>query len=120
MDFLQGITVLLIYQLVGEVAVRYFGWPVPGPVVGMLLLFLTLLVRKAEGRGLSAAANGVLNHLPLLFVPAGVGVITHFETIADDWVPMLLAITLGTALTLAATALLMLGAQRVLGNGNGR
>ena len=115
MAFLEGITVLLVYQLVGEVAVRYFAWPVPGPVVGMLLLFLTLALRGTVGEALSAGADDVLSHLPLLFVPAGVGVITHFDRIADDWLPMLLALTLGTALTLAVTAFLMLAVQRLLG-----
>jgi holin-like protein len=120
MAFLNGITILLVYQLLGEVLVRYFGWPVPGPVVGMLLLFLTLAVRGQVGEGLSRGAGAVLDHLPLLFVPAGVGVITHFDRIVDDWIPMLLALTLGTAFTLAATAFLMLAAQRLLGRGGGR
>ena len=57
MDFLIGVTVLLSYQLLGEALVLLLELPVPGPVMGMLLLFLTLLVRKRTGQALDSAAG---------------------------------------------------------------
>ena len=65
MTFLTGITWLLLFQLVGEVTVRLLEWPVPGPVLGMLLLFLLLLVLKQVPETLDAAATGLLAHLSL-------------------------------------------------------
>ncbi|MBO6849595.1 MAG: CidA/LrgA family protein [Marinobacter sp.] len=107
MNFLNGITLLLVYQLVGEVAVRLAGLPIPGPVLGMVLLFLTLLVRGRAPASVDQAASALLSHLSLLFVPAGVGMMVHFGRIADEWLPITLALLLSTVITMVATALIM-------------
>jgi holin-like protein len=114
MAFLIGITVLLSYQLLGEVLVRVASLPVPGPVIGMLLLFLTLLARKRTGQGLDEAAGGLLSHLSLLFVPAGVGAMLHFQRIGSEWLPISAALIFSTLLTLVVTSLVMKGLQRLL------
>jgi putative effector of murein hydrolase LrgA (UPF0299 family) len=115
MDFLIGITTLLIYQLAGESIVLLLELPVPGPVVGMLLLFLTLLARGRVGAQLESTATGLLSHLSLLFVPAGVGVLVHIDMIANEWLPIMTALILSTLLTLAVTALVMKWTQHFTG-----
>jgi putative effector of murein hydrolase LrgA (UPF0299 family) len=114
-NFLNGITILLAYQLVGEVSARLLQLPVPGPVVGMVLLFITLLLRGGLEKTLDTASSALLSHLSLLFVPAGVGVIVHFHRIGHEWLPITVALLLSTVITLAATALIMLGVSRLLG-----
>ena len=69
---LAAITVLLVCQLVGEIVIVAFGLPVPGPVVGMVLLFVYLILRRGVSEDLSNTSHGLLRHLSLLFVPAGV------------------------------------------------
>ncbi len=113
MKFLNGITLLLIYQLAGEVGVQLLHWPVPGPVLGMLLLFLTLLLRKGIAPSVGAASTALLSHLSLLFVPAGVGMMVHFEHLANEWLPIVVALVLGTVVTMATSALVMQGASRL-------
>jgi len=113
-SFLNGITILLIYQLVGEITVLYLKLPVPGPVMGMVLLFVTLLVRKRTPESLDSASATLLSHLSLLFVPAGVGMMVHFERIGNEWLSISLAIILSTVVTLVLTALIMQGCQRLL------
>jgi holin-like protein len=102
---LNAITTLLVFQLVGEVASQVFNLPIPGPVVGMLLLFLTLLVRMPLARQLQRTAQDILQHLSLLFVPAGVGVMLHFSRVTDEWVALTFALVASTVLTIAVTAL---------------
>lgn len=114
MKFLNGITLLLIYQLAGEVSVLLLRLPVPGPVLGMIMLFLTLLVRGRPVVAMDTASSALLSHLSLLFVPAGVGMITHFDHIAEEWLPIGVALVLGAIITLAATAAIMLGVSRLL------
>jgi holin-like protein len=114
---LRGITALLGLQLVGEVVARGLQLPVPGPVIGMLLLLALLLRRGETPTWLEAPSRGLLSHLGLLFVPAGVGIIAHAGLLAQSWLPILLTLLLGTAATLAVTALtlrlaLALGARR--------
>lgn len=110
MTFLNGITTLLIFQLIGEVGVHSIGIPVPGPVLGMSLLFVFLLVRGNLPDSLDLASTGLLRHFSLLFIPAGVGVIVHFDQIAGEWIPISVALILSTFVTMAATAFIMLGA----------
>ncbi|KAA1175986.1 CidA/LrgA family protein [Marinobacter salinexigens] len=119
MQFLNGITLLLVYQLVGEVSVRLAGVPIPGPVLGMVMLFLTLWIRGAVPESVGTASSALLSHLSLLFVPAGVGMMAHFSRIADEWIPITLALLLSTIITMVATALIMQFTTRWLGRSTG-
>lgn len=101
------LTILLCCQLAGESIVAAAGLPVPGPVCGMALLFVGLLINKGVPKELGEVADGLLSNLSLLFVPAGVGVMLHFQLLATDWLPLTAAILTSTALTVAVTAGIM-------------
>lgn len=107
MQFLNGITLLLVYQLAGEIIVRLLGVSVPGPVLGMVMLFATMMIRGSAPESIENASTGLLSHLSLLFVPAGVGMMTHFGRIAEEWLPITLALLLSTVVTMIATAFIM-------------
>lgn len=109
---LTVITLLLGCQLLGEVLVRLTGVPVPGPVVGMALLFLGLVARGLIYRAdmpdpLRDTAGGLLRHLSLLFVPAGVGVMAHLPRLAEEWAPISAALVLSTLVTIVVTGAIM-------------
>ena len=108
---LGAITLLLVYQLIGEVIALVFKLPVPGPVIGMLLLFLSLLARRGVSDSLRNTANGLLSHLSLLFVPAGVGVMLHFRRLEAEWLPISVALVASTVLTIGVTAVVMRALQ---------
>ncbi|MEL6350664.1 MAG: CidA/LrgA family protein [Cyanobacteria bacterium J06627_28] len=114
MVFLNGLTVLCLFQLMGEISVRLLKLPVPGAVVGMLFLFFMLLTRRRVSHSVETASTELLSHLSLLFVPAGVGIIAHFNQLASEWVPISIALVLSTLITLAATALIMQASDRFL------
>ena len=104
MQGLRGLAWLLAFQSVGELLARGMKLPFPGPVVGMLLLLLALRwlsVREPVG----VCADFLLAHLSLLFVPVGVGVMTHLALVNQYGLRMLLVIVLSTLAGLAVTAL---------------
>lgn len=107
MQLINGITLLLIYQLAGEVSVRLLGLPVPGPVMGMVMLFITLMIRGRMAKAVEPASTVLLGHLSLLFVPAGVGLIVHFSRLGNEWLPISVTLLLSTIITMAVTALVM-------------
>lgn len=109
---IAALTQLLLFQLIGEVLSRLLALPVPGPVLGMLLLFVALSLRPALADGLRDTAGSLLQHLSLLFVPAGVGVMLHFPRMADEWLPIAVALIVSTVLALAVTALVMRALMR--------
>jgi len=104
---LRAITVLLLYQLAGEVIALALSLPVPGPVIGLALLFATLVIRGAVADDLRDTANGLLTHLSLLFVPAGVGVMVHLHRLDKEWLAIFTALIVSTVLTIAVTALVL-------------
>lgn len=104
---IAALTTLLAFQLLGEVVARGLGLPVPGPVLGMLFFFLWLVLRGGPDHELQTTSNGLLQHLSLLFVPAGTGIMVHLHRVGDEWLPLLLSLVLSTAATLAMTALVM-------------
>ncbi|HJV26288.1 MAG TPA: CidA/LrgA family protein [Aromatoleum sp.] len=104
---ISALTQLLVFQLIGEVIARGLGLPVPGPVIGMGLLFATLVLREGPGENLRNTASGLLQHLSLLFIPAGTGVMLHFRRLADEWLPLTVALVLSTLLSIAVSALLL-------------
>jgi holin-like protein len=92
---INGLLWLLGFQLVGEVVVRTLDLTLPGPVAGMLLLFVALQLRKpAATASVFRAADGLLKHLQLLFIPAGVGVVTLLGVIGDHPLPIVGAMVL--------------------------
>ncbi|MFZ2267249.1 MAG: CidA/LrgA family protein [Azonexus sp.] len=104
---LAALTQLLIFQLVGEVIARGLELPVPGPVLGMLLLFLALGLRGGPDHELQTTSQNLLQHLSLLFVPAGTGIMLHMHRIADEWPALLASLLVSTAAALVVTGLVM-------------
>lgn len=105
---LVALFVLLLCQLVGEVLSRTLGIPVPGPVLGMLLLAAWYMLRRREPeKPMRHAAEGLLRWLGLLFVPAGVGVVANLDLLRAAWLPVVVALLGSTLATLLVTALLM-------------
>ena len=70
---LNALTLILVCQLAGELVSGGLHLPVPGPVIGMVVLFIYLMVRGGVSQTMGKTADGLLSHLSLLFVPAGVG-----------------------------------------------
>jgi holin-like protein len=98
-----GLLWLLGCQLVGEVVVRLLDVPIPGPVVGLVLLWGLLVWRRTpDDSAVVRTSDSLLRHLQLFFVPAGVGVIAFGATLRDDGLPLALALVGSWVLGLAA------------------
>lgn len=106
-------TLLLACQLAGEVVTRLLRLPVPGPVLGMVILFCALLVRRQVPDDLSAVTGGLLHNLSLLFVPAGVGVMLHAQLLVENWVALSAALLLSAVITIVVTGVVMTWALRL-------
>lgn len=103
MAALQGLAWLLGLQALGELIAKGFGLPFPGPVIGLLLLLPALSFDTVQ-HSVRDAATFLLSHLSLLFVPVGVGVMTHLTLLADNGVQLAIVIVASTLVGLSATA----------------
>ncbi len=101
------LTLIFVCQLTGELVVSVSGLPIPGPVVGMAILFAGLLVRGSLPDDLGKVADVLISNLSLLFVPAGVGVLLHARLIGTDLLPISVSLVLSTLLTIGVTGSVM-------------
>ncbi len=118
---IASLSLILLCQLAGEVIVRGLRLPLPGPAIGLVLLLLLLLARdrfKALARGplqqdgVEDASRGLLAHLSLLFVPAGVGIVQKLGLIAEHGIAIAAVLVISVVVTLLATVATFLFAGR--------
>jgi holin-like protein len=109
---IESLVVLLACQLLGEVLVHALALPLPGPVAGMLLLFLALLWRGRKKPGeprvpeaLADTSDALLRNLSLLFIPAAVGIVQHTGILRESGLAIAVSIVISTVLAMAVTAL---------------
>lgn len=124
---IASLSVILICQLIGEVIVRALRMPVPGPVVGLALLFVVLITRDrfavlARGplrdNAVEGTAKGMLAHLSLLFVPAGVGVVQQLDLIAQRGLAIFAILAASVLVTLVVTVGTFLITSRLMRRGD--
>ncbi len=101
------VTLLLACQLAGEVIAKSLALPIPGPVIGMVLLLVGLLIKGDVPDALERTARAFLDNLSLLFVPAGVGVMLHLALVEREWLPITASLIGSCVITIAVTALLL-------------
>jgi holin-like protein len=120
---IASLSLILLCQLAGEVMVRGLGLPVPGPVIGLVLLFLLLLARDRfavlgrgplQGDGVESASRGLIANLSLLFVPAGVGVVQKLDLVAQHGIAIAAVLAISVIVTLLATVATFLAASRLM------
>jgi holin-like protein len=123
---IASLSLILLCQLAGEIIVRGLALPMPGPVVGMLLLLILLLLRDRfaqlargplQGNGVENGARGLLAHLSLLFVPAGVGVVQKLDLLAEHGLAIAAVLAISVVITLLVTVATFLIANRVMTRG---
>ena len=117
---LRALTILVLCQFAGEVIARGLGIPLPGPVLGLVLLLGILMVRGSPGEDLRTTSTGLLRYLSLLFVPAGVGIVTQLSALERDWKAIAVAIVVSTSLGLAVTGWIMQRLSRHVEDGGVR
>jgi putative effector of murein hydrolase LrgA (UPF0299 family) len=113
-QMLQTLGLLLGCQLVGEFVARGLGLPIPGPVFGLVILLAALALRPPLARALRPTTLVVLAHLSLMFVPAGVGVISNLEVLSSDWARLLMVLTLSTILSMLVTVTTFIAMKRLI------
>ena len=113
---IPAIVIILLCQFLGEVVSRAAALPLPGPVVGLMILLLALPIWPSLADRLRPVTQTLLGNLSLLFVPAGVGVTQHLPLIAQAGEGLVAAVFGSAVLAIAAAALTFMAVARLIGN----
>lgn len=120
---IASFSLILLCQLIGEVFVRALHLPMPGPVVGLVLLLVLLFARDRfallargplQGDGVEQASRGMLANLSLLFIPAGVGVVQKLDLLAEHGIAIIVILAVSVVVTLLATVATFLAVSRFM------
>ena len=110
---LIAIFTILVLQLIGEALQKYFHLSIPGPVIGLILMLLTLMITNSKKLNMLATLRTniintyetLLSYLSLLFVPIGGGVVMHLQLLETQLLRILVVILIGTMSTMIFTSL---------------
>lgn len=97
---LQGLSILFCFYILGELLVLFLNSPIPGSVAGMLLLFAALCIRDKAPKNLVTTSETLMLYLPLLLVPAGVGVMQYLDLLSQEIIPITASLVVGTLLSM--------------------
>ncbi len=104
---LFGILVLLLAAFAGDLISTFSGLPIPGTVFGILLVLIYLALYKKVPNSLKLVSDGLLKYLALFYVPAGVGLISYLDLLAQDWGKILISLLISSILTIGFVTLLL-------------
>ena len=102
---LLAFVLVLVSIALGDVLTSALSIPIPGSVLGLLGAAFAFAHRGEPTPAMGSMFDAIIPHAPLLFVPAGVGLVANLDLIAASWLPIVAAITIGTAGALLATGL---------------
>lgn len=104
---IEGLVLLLVFQLIGNIAEMYFHLPVPGSVLGMFLLLVALICNDRLASVVRPISLVLISYLAVLFVPAGVGIMLHLQRLKAEALPISVSLVVSTLLTISVTALVI-------------
>jgi holin-like protein len=107
-----SVLLLLLLDWLGDEIARATGWPVPGAVLGMLLLLLGLTVLGRVPIALERVCTPTLRHLMLFLIPSIVGATAYFNVIEEHAIALVLTVAASTVLTTVVTAFVLKRLQR--------
>ncbi|HHV71798.1 MAG TPA: CidA/LrgA family protein [Clostridia bacterium] len=104
---IKGMTILVLLLTLGEILSRLLPLPIPGNVIGLILMVIALSIGVVKLEQVEEAGNLLLNNLPVFFIPAGISIILYFDLIRAEWLPILVSIIASTLIVLVTTGKLV-------------
>lgn len=105
MKLLRQLAIILVICLIGEIINKFFNVPIPGNVLGMVILLIALSSGILKLKHIEEVSEFLLNHLAFFFVPAGVQILTSFDVIKGSLISILFIIFISTIVVLVVTGI---------------
>lgn len=103
---LKAFFYIFLFLFLGELLVSLIEMPIPGNILGMILVFAALKLKLIKIQSVKPASDKLLKYMVLFFIPYGVGLMSYFDFIKTNWNTLVLATGLSTLITLYVTAII--------------
>ena len=107
MILVKQVAMFLGLWLLGELISYYSHLPLSGSIIGMLLLVVGLELKLIKKKDVKDVANFLLNNMAMFFIPAGVGLMCHYQVLKQEWLPISMAIIISAILVMTVVGLIM-------------
>lgn len=114
MKFLKQFTVIIVISFLGELLYHLLPLPVPASVYGLVLMLAALKTGILKVGQVKEAAQFLIEIMPVMFIPAGVGLMTSWDVLKPIWMPIILITIITTVVVMAVTGIVT---QTVIQNG---
>jgi holin-like protein len=108
----RGMVILLAFLYAGNAIASFLHLPLPGSVLGMVMLAGALHIRAVRPEWVRPAAEVLIRHMSLLYIPPGVGVMAYFGVIRREWLPLVAAGVVGMMAVMLVVGLLQQAMER--------
>lgn len=109
---IKGLFFILLFYFLGEVCSIFINGFIPGSVIGMILLFLSLFFKLITPDKVKDAATVITKNMAVFFVPPAVGLMAYAELISQSIWTISLAILISTVLTIIVVAVIQEGFEK--------
>lgn len=107
MKLISQLGIILLLYFIGELLVFILQIKIPGSIIGMLLLLVSLQLNIIKVEDIKEVATFFLNNMLILFIPLGVGLASQWDLIFKEWLAILISIILSTFIVLLTVSLLI-------------
>lgn len=118
MNIIKELSIILGILFTGEFINKFFGLVLPGNVIGMMILFFLMVFGIVKLKDIEKVSDFLLNNLTLLFIPAGVGIMKHYNLLQGKIIEFLIVVIVSTVLVMVFTGYIVQISQRVIKNGS--
>lgn len=105
MKLLRQFLIILIVCFLGEVLNKVVHVPLPGSIIGMILLFIFLITGIVKVGMIEDISKFLLDHLAFFFIPSGVGLLAYMGILSKNLLPILIICSVTTILVMLVTGL---------------
>ena len=107
MKIFREFIIILVLYFIGELISKIFNIPIPGNIIAMILLFVSLCTGIIKVEKVDDISTFFLDHLSFFFIPAGVGLINSFDSIKSSAIQIIIICIITTIIVMAVTGIIV-------------
>ncbi len=105
MKYIKQFMIILFFSFIGELLNYYIPLPVPASIYGIILLFIALETGIVKYEAVKDTGKFLIEIMPLMFIPAAVGLIDSWSLIAGNWLAYAVITFVTTVVVMGVSAL---------------